>query len=131
MRFKPKYYIVHLYSLSDEITWPEGWGNRCPANLIYLLREQLKNEKIGGEIKCIWNDSHRMEILRKYEITYEQLDNYLKADCTIISFQSKGTRKRALKFLENHGAKSFICVDNYRDVLTTQAYYSLNNKFPE
>ena len=131
MSFKPKYYIIFPYRMIDEMEWPKGCDYRCPANLPSMLRDQLNVQTIGGEIKLIWNDTHRYEILKKNSITNEQLNDYLMSNSCIVSFISNGTRQRALKCLDKLGAKGYVCVDNYREVLTYQAFYKNNKKFPD
>ena len=129
--WKPKFYIVFPYSLTSQIEWPKEWGNTCVANMPAMLREVLKIKTIGSEIKLIWNYQHRQLILQKNCITNEQLDFYLKSDCSILSFLSIRTRKRAVKALKEMGGEGFICVDNYRDVIIQQAIYKQTGKFSD
>ncbi|MBD9179636.1 MAG: hypothetical protein EGP82_10770 [Odoribacter splanchnicus] len=129
MGWNPNFYIVFPYSLAYQINWPEGWGYQCVANLPLMLKEVLNVSTIGSEIKLIWNEDHRDTMIKKNEITYEQLDDYLKSDCSMLSFLSEGTMKRAVKALKRMGAVNFVCVSSYRDVILQQAYYRHNKNF--
>lgn len=129
MSWKPKFFIVYPDELIDQIEWPEGWGYRCVATLPSMLKEVLKVETIGSEIKLIWNDRHRNIMLEKNSISNEQLDDYLRANCSMLSFKAKGTMKRAVKALEKMGATNFVCVNSYRDMVLQQAFYRKNKKF--
>lgn len=128
MSWKPNFYIVFPYSLAYQINWPEDWKYQCVANIPAMLKEVL-NVSIGSEIKLIWNEEHRDAMIKKYDITYEQLDDYLKSGCSMLSFISEGTMKRAVKALKQMGAMNFVCVSSYRDVILQQAFYRHNNHF--
>lgn len=130
MSFKSKFYILYKHGMENQIQWPEGWGNTCRANLASMLQEVLNTKAVGGELKLIWNYQHEKEIRTKYDITYDQLQDYLKAESGSLHFQSEGTRKRAAKALEKMGAKDLVFVDNYRDVLLYQAHFRNHEKFP-
>ncbi len=112
------------------MTWPSDWGNVCPANLSPMLSEVLKVKAIGSEIKLIWNASHRHAVVKDNNVTYQQLEDYLKADCSLLSFQSVRTRTKAVKAIEKMGGKGFICIDSYREVILSQAHYHVNKSFP-
>ena len=129
MSWKPRFYIVYPYSLVDQISWPEGWGNKCVANISSMLREVLNVSTIGSEIKLIWNDEHRYIMLEKNSITNKQLDDYIKSNCSMLSFISEGTMKRAVNALKSMGAINFICVNSYREVILQQAFYRHNKSF--
>ena len=129
MSWKPNFYIVFPYSLAYQINWPEDWKYQCVANIPKMLKEVLNVSTIGSEIKLIWNENHRDTMIKKNGITYEQLDDYLKSDCSMLSFISKGTMKRAVKALERMGAVDFVCVSSYRDVILQQAFYRHNKHF--
>jgi hypothetical protein len=130
MKWKPKYFIVYPNVMNDNLKWPENWGNTCRANLAAMLRQVLNTKSVGSEIKLIWNDQHRYTVLKDNQVNYSQLDNYLKAECGMLSFLSQTTRKRADKALRQMGGEGFVYVDNYRDVILYQAHFRINKKFP-
>lgn len=129
MSWKPNFYIVFPYELAYQINWPEDWKYQCVDNIPKMLKEVLHVGTIGSEIKMIWNEHHREVMLEKNNITDEQLEDYLHADCSMLSFLSPGTMNRAVKALEKMGATNFICVNSYRDVILQQAFYRHNKKF--
>mgnify|MGYP000666069510 CR=1 FL=1 len=131
MGFKSKYHIIFPNEMVYKMDWPEGCDYCCPANVPSMLRDKLNVQTIAGEIKLIWNHEHRMEILKDNNITDEQLDDFLKADCSNIHFAAEGTRKRALKYLDKIGATGYVCADSYRDVLLFQAHFENNGEFPK
>ncbi|MDH6358953.1 hypothetical protein [Parabacteroides sp. PF5-9] len=127
--WKPKYYIVYPMLLVDQIEWPEGCAYRCAANLPSMLKQLLNTKSIGAEIKLIWNDNHRRIIMEKNNVTSEDIDNYVRADCCMLSFLSERTRKRAAKLLTELGGKGFIYVNSYGDLILQQAYHYKNKRF--
>jgi len=129
MKFKSKFFIVFPRKMVNEITWPDTWGNQCVANLPDILKEVLGIKSICGEIKLIWNEEHRYRILKDNQVSHQELDDYKKADCNSLHFNSEKSMKRAAKELTDRGGKGFICLDNYRDVIVQQAYYKRNNSF--
>ena len=130
MSWKSKYFILFKDDLNWKIKWPEGWGNQCPANLAPMLQEVLKTKAVGSELKLIWNWAHERDMITKYEITYQQLYDYVKANVGSLHFQSEGTRKRAVKALLEMGATNLVLVDNYRDLLLYQAHFRNTGEFP-
>ena len=131
MSFKPKYFILFPYIMIENMTWPDNCDYRCAANLPSMLRQKLNVKTIGGEIKLIWNDEHRNIILKKNNITNEQLNDYIKSNSCMLSFLSNMTRKRVMKYMDKLNAIGYVCVENYRDVLLYQAFYQNNKKFPD
>ncbi|WP_286914837.1 hypothetical protein [Flavobacterium sp. UBA4197] len=127
--FKPKYYIVFPRKMVNEMTWPTDWGHKCAGNLSEMLQDVLKVKTIGSELKLIWNSHHRYQVIKDNNITDAELDDYVKSDCSMISFQSAGTMKRAVKSLEKMGGKNFVCLDSYREVILQQAHYKNNCEF--
>ena len=128
MSWKPKFYIVYADSMIQQVAFPEGWA-MCTANLPTLLRELLNISTIGSEIKLIWNLEHREIMLEKNGITNDQLDAYIKADCNMLSFTTKGTMRRVVKELKKMGCENFVCVDNYKDMILQQVFYQQNKYF--
>lgn len=126
---KTKFYIVYDYKMTDEIELPNPWGT-FPHAIHCFLREELNVNTIGAEIKWIIDWNHRQELIKDHNVTSENLDDYVKAKCSLFSFKANGTRKRAVKELEKRGAKSFVLVDNYRDAILTQAHFYNYKKFP-
>lgn len=94
-----------------------------------MLREILNVSTIGGEWKLIWNNNHRRQVIKQNNISSQDLDDYLKADCSMLSFSAKGTMTKTAKLLIELGADNIICVDNYRDMMLQQAFYKKNKKF--
>lgn len=131
-RFNPKYYIIYPRKVIDELTPPEGWS-LYPGNLGDALKELLNVKAIiGSEIKLIWNSGHRWSIIQDYNITPEDLDDFLKADCSLLSFETAALRNRVLKQLKKMGLKTEVAsVDCYRDVLLQQAQYHRHGCFSE
>ena len=130
MSWKPKYFIIYPYKMINELTKPENYGYLCAGNLSEALRDTLKVKSIGSEIKLIWNNQHRWQLLKDYELDGNDLDDYIKSECSILSFKSQFLMKRTIKQLKIMGAKStMICVDNYRDVIIEQAHYKRNGSF--
>ncbi|WP_250716472.1 hypothetical protein [Bacteroides fragilis] len=113
----------------DQIEWPKGCDYCCVANLASMLQDKLNCKSIGAEIKLIWNYEHREIIMEKNNVTSEEIDDYVKADCNMLSFSSERTRKRAVEFLTKIGGKNFICVNSYRDVILQQAFFNKNKTF--
>ncbi|WP_435624487.1 hypothetical protein [Flagellimonas sp.] len=101
------------------------------AHIPNMLHELLNVKSISGELKLIWNDWHERELVKKYDVTYKQLEHYVKADSGMLSFSSERTRDRAIRELKRLGADEFYLVDNYRDVILSQAHYYENGTFPE
>lgn len=130
MSWKPKYFIIYPYKMINELTKPENYGYLCAGNLSEALRDTLNVKSIGSEIKLIWNNQHRWQLLKDYELDGNDLDDYIKSECSILSFKSQFLMKRAIKQLKIMGAKSnMMCVDNYRDVIIEQAHYKRNGSF--
>ena len=131
MRFKSNFHLVFPYKTVDQITWPDGWGHQCAGNMAAMLCEVLKVKSIGSEWKCILSERHRWQVIRDYNITYQEMEDYLKSDCYMLFFSSENILKRTIKALKKMGAENLISTDNYRDMLLQQAYYNRNNKFAE
>lgn len=129
MSWNPQYYIVYPTSMVEQIKWPEDWENTCEANLPAMLKEILNDKHIGSEYKIIWNNEHREKIIRECDVTYQQLEDYERANTNVLSFLSKETMLQAAEALKRMGAKNFICVDNYRDVILQQAFYRHSHNF--
>jgi len=131
-KLKEKFYIVYSNGGIEAMQWPESWKNKhqCRANIPAMLNEVLNIKSTGSEIKLIWNDWHRSVTIKNNDITYSDLDNYLKAESGMLWFISEYTRQRAIKALSKLGATDMVCVDNYRDVILYQAHFRLNKKFP-
>lgn len=131
--FKPKFYIVYPNRIIDEITWAENAPYRCGANFPGMFESVLKlpDNSIGSEIKLIWNNEHRNTIIQKNDVEYDDVENYLKADCSILSFEEQNIRDMVSMQLDILGGKDFVCVDSYRDVILKQAFYRLNKTFEE
>lgn len=128
-KWKPEFYIVYPRTMIYKIEWPDGAPYRCCANLAEMLQFVLNTESIGSEIKLIWNYNHRKIIMDKNNVTSEDIDNYVKASSSILSFMSKKIRDRVKKKLVDLGGNDFIYVDSYRDVILQQAYYYKNKQF--
>ena len=129
MTFKSKYYIVFPRKMVEEIEWPEGWGNQCAGNVAEMLRDHLEIKRIAGELKWFISESHRWEVIRDHNITYQDTENYIKSDCSTLHFNSKIAMKKAETALKKMGAKKLVCVDSYREVILQQAYYQLYRQF--
>lgn len=130
MSWKPNFFIIYPYKMINELEKPENYGYLCAGNLCEALRDLLNVKSIGSEIKLIWNNEHRWQLIKDYDLQPSDLDDYIKSNCSIISFKSDFLMKRAIKQLKKMGAKSeFICVDNYREVILQQAYYKRNGCF--
>lgn len=127
--WNPKFYIVYPRIMVDQIEWPEGCDYRCVANLASMFGDKLNCKSIGAEFKLIWNYEHRKVIMDKNNVTSEEIDDYVRADCNMLSFLSERTRARAVKFLTKIGGKNFICVNSYRDVILQQAFFNNNKTF--
>lgn len=125
----PKYYIVYPYKMTDEIIVPKGWGS-FPHAITVLLKELTGAKYLGSEIKWILDNNHRRSLIEEYNVTDQDIEDYLKSRCHIFSFTNKIHRNKAVKELIKMRAKTFISVDGYRDVLLTQAYYTRNNELP-
>ncbi|WP_422858786.1 hypothetical protein ACOKFD_15715 [Flagellimonas sp. S174] len=96
-----------------------------------MLHELLNVKSIGAELKLIWNNWHERQIVNKYDVSYMEIENYIKADSGMLSFSSTRTRDRAIRELKRLGADEFYLADNYRDVILSQAHYYINGTFPE
>lgn len=131
MNWKRKFFLVYPRKIVNEITWPSDWGNQCSGNLSEMIREQLNVKRgVGSEIKLIWNDDHRRQLIRDYNISSSDIDDYIKADCTLLTFRSERLMTRALKLLSKMGATSDPCqTTEYRDVIVQQAEYYRFGKF--
>ena len=70
-------------------------------------------------------------MIERFNITYQELDDYIKSDCGMISFASQVTRKRALKELKRLGAKDMCIADSYKEMMLIQAHYRRNKALPE
>lgn len=126
----PKYYIVYPYKMTNEVQVPEGWGS-FPHALTVLLKELTGAKYLGSEIKWILDGGHRRSLMNDYNVTSEDLDDYLKSGCHIFSFTNKLHRQKALEELTNMKARSFIAVDGYRHVLLTQTYFKRKGALPD
>jgi len=126
----PAYYIVYKDELAYMIAWPNDCSYRCVANLANMLKTVIK-KRIGSEMKFIWNDYHRNEIISKNNVTSEDIDNYVRSNTAMLSFMSSDVREKAVKGLIKLGANpnDFICVDSYRDVILQQSYYYKHKEF--
>lgn len=130
MKWNPKYYIVYPRKMIYELKKPDGWGYLCSGDLPEALQLLLNTKAIGGEMKLIWNEQHRWNVIRDNKIEYNDLEDYIKSDCSMISFKTEFMMNRALKKLKEMGSKSeVICVDNYRDVILNQANFKRFGKF--
>lgn len=130
MSWKPKNYIIYSYKIIDELEKPDGWGYLCAGNLSEALCELLNVKSIGSEIKLIWNNQHKWQLIEDYKLEPIDLEDYIKADCSVLSFKTEFLMNRALQQLKKMGATSdIICVDNYRDVILNQAYFHRTGKF--
>lgn len=127
---KSKFFILYEHGMELEISWPEGWGNTCRANLSSMLGEVLNVNTISIEIKGILNGLHHREMVNKYDVTYEDVEDYVKSSTGSIHFQSAGTRKRAAKSLMKMGAENLVFVNSYRDLILYQAHHYNHGKFP-
>lgn len=130
MSWKPKFYIIYPLKMIDEIRNPDASEYLCAGNLSETLQEVLNVKAIGSEIKLIWNNQHRWQIIKDYDLQPEDLDDYIKSNCSILSFKTEYVMKRAYRILHLMGAKSKIkCVENYRDVILNQANFKRNGEF--
>ena len=129
MKWKPKFFIVYPDKMIHQIKWPGNWASHSVSNLPEMLREFLNVSSIGSEMKLIWNQNHRWQVIEQNNITAQDLDDYLKADCSMLSFSAKGTMNKTAKLLIQLGADNIICVDTYRDMILQQAFYKKNNEF--
>jgi hypothetical protein len=129
MKWKPKFFIVYPDKMIHQIKWTDNWRNHTVSNLPEMLREILNVSTIGTEWKLIWNNHHKWQVIEQNNITALDLDDYLKADCSMLSFSTKGTMNKTAKLLIELGADNIICVENYRDMMLQQAYYKNNKKF--
>lgn len=129
MKWKPKFFIVYPDKMIHQIKWTANWRNHTVSNLPGMLREILNVSTISTEFKLIWNNNHRWQVIEQNNISSSQLDDYLKADCSMLSFSAKGTMNKTAKLLIELGADNIICVDNYRDMMLQQAFYKKNKKF--
>lgn len=128
--WNPKYFIVYPRQMINELEKPEGWGYLSAGNLSVALKEVLNAKSIGSEIKLIWNNQHYWQLIKDYELEPQELDDYIKSDCSLLSFKSEFLMKRVVKQLNKMGAKTtFICINNYRDVILQQAHYKNFGKF--
>lgn len=125
MNWNPKYYIVYPRKMINELKRPDDWQFICPGNLSEVLEHVLKVETgIGSEMKLIWNDWHRRSVIEDNNITSDDLDDYLRANASILSFKSKAMMNKVLKTLKGMGAVSeMVCVYSYRDVILQQACF--------
>lgn len=129
MAFKPKYYIVYPYKSVENLKWECTTHYACMAHIPIMLKELLNVKTIGSEIKWIIDSRHKQELIEDYNVTSEDLENYVKSSCSIITFKSKGTRKRALKEMKRLGATEMYLADSYREVILSQAHYRLHKNF--
>jgi hypothetical protein len=123
------YYIIISYKEIEKLTWSSG-RNVCPANLAYLLREELNDSSIDTELSLIWNDEHRQIILKKYEVDYFTLEDYTKSSSKMLSFQSDENRQKAIEYLKAKGVENIYSCNSYRDMIIAKAHFYNNNKFP-
>ncbi len=130
MSWKPKYFIVYPHKSVDNLRWECTTHYACMAHIPNMLRELLGVSTVGREIKLIWNFQHQSEMKDKYNISYQQLEDYIKSNCSMLSFTAKGTRKRAIKELKRLGAKELCLADSYRDMMLMQAFYRNHQSFP-
>lgn len=131
MSWKPKYFILYTNDINEKITWPEGWGNTCRANIVPMLREVLNTKSIGSEIKIIWNSDHEYEMIKKYGLTYDQLREYLNAKSGSLHFETQSLRKITFEHLQKIGAENLTLVDDYKKVILYQSYFYNHGFFPE
>jgi nucleoid-associated protein YejK len=129
MKWKPKFFIVYPDKMIHQIKWTDNWGCHSVSNLPEMLREILNVSTIGTEWKLIWNNNHRWQVIEQNNIFSQELDDYLKADCSMLSFSAKGTMNKTAKLLIELGADNIICVDNYRDMILQQAFFKNNKNF--
>lgn len=126
----PKYYIVYPYKMINELDKPDGWGYLCAGNLSEALQEVLNVKSIGSEIKLIWNNQHRWKLIDDYQLEPDDLDCYLKSNCSLLSFKTEYLMKRCAKQLRKMGATcDIVLVDNYRDVILQQAHFATTGIF--
>jgi|SRR5690606_17279691 len=131
MSFKPQFFIVYPYSSVDNLQWECTTHYRCMAHIPNMLQELLNVKTIGSEIKLIWNEQHRRQVLKDNDLTYQQLEDYLKSGCSMISFSAKGTRQKAYNEMKRLGAKEMFFADSYRDMVIAQANYRRFKEFTE
>ena len=129
MKWKPKFFIVYPDKMIHQIKWTDNWGCHSVSNLPEMLQEILNVSTIGSEMKLIWNNNHRWQVIEQNNISSQELDDYLKADCSMLSFSVKGTMNKTSKLLIELGADNIICVESYRDMMLQQAFYKNNKKF--
>lgn len=129
MNWNPKFYLVYPDEIIDQIPWPEECDYQCVAHFPSMLRQVLKIDAIGSEIKLVWNDWHRNEMLKRNNITSDQLENYLKSGCSILSFEDRDVMDKVATTLRNMGITNFVCVESYREVILQQAFYKENKRF--
>lgn len=116
------YFIVYNRRMLECISWPKDW-HTCAANLAPMLREFLNIENIGSEIKCILHDGHLNTILKDHNVSRQDVDDYIKADCSTLYFSSPSDRNLVYSSLLVMGAEldQLTPVDAYRDVILKQA----------
>ncbi len=121
MKFKPKFFIVIPHSSINNLVWECTTHYPCMAHIPHMLRELLNVKTIGREIKWIVNQEHRLSVMKKYNVSWEDIDDYLRADASMISFSAKRTRDRAIKELKRLDIGKIYACDSYRDMLLKQA----------
>lgn len=130
MSWKPKYYIVFSDKSMDDLKWECTTHYQCYAHIPNMLQELLGVSTIGGELKICFGWWHKSEMVKKHNVTYDEIDDFFAANTHILSFSAEGTRKKAVKQLLRLGAKGLCLVDSYRDAILYQAYYHKNKSFP-
>lgn len=130
MSWNPKYFILYRHGMEDIIQWPKKWGNTCRANLCSMLQEVLKTENVGSELKLILDAQHAYQVRQNNKISYQELEDYVRARTGSLHFHSKRIRQKALIALKEMGARELLLVDSYREVLLYQAFFHRNSRFP-
>ncbi|UOX35295.1 hypothetical protein LXD69_07190 [Flavobacterium sediminilitoris] len=129
MSWNPKFFIIYPRKIIAEI---EKCSTEylCAGNLSDKLKEVLNVKSIGSELKIIWNNNHKWQLIKDYDLEIIDLEDYVKSDCSILTFKTEFLMKKSVKALRKLGVKSeMICTDNYRDVIIQQAFYKRNGVF--
>lgn len=131
MSWKPKYYIVYSHATVENLRWECDTHYRCMGHICYMLQGLLNVKTIGSEIKWILGGWHEAQLVKDHGVTYQEISDYVKSRCCMLSFTAKGTRKRALAEMQRLGAKEMYLADSYGDMMKAQAHYKNHNKFPK
>ncbi len=121
MSFKRNFFLVIPRPSVDNLIWECTTHYKCIGNIPDMLRELLNVKTIGSEIKWVVNTEHRLNIMRKHNVSWDDIDNYLQADAFMLAFSAKRTRDRAIKELKRLKAGEMYLCDSYRDMLLKQA----------